>query len=79
MTGAASVSPGATSLDGWRGFHGGAGFAVDPGARRTIDAAAETIDEIVRAGEPVYGVNTGFGKLADTEFRAPSSPICSAI
>ncbi|MDD9903467.1 MAG: histidine ammonia-lyase [Rhodospirillaceae bacterium] len=67
MTDTVSISPGATSLDGWRRLHGGAGFAVDPGARQAVDAVAETIDEIVRAGEPVYGVNTGFGKLADTE------------
>ena len=67
MTDTVSISPGATSLDGWRRLHGGADFVVDPGARQAVDAAAETIDEIVRAGEPVYGVNTGFGKLADTE------------
>lgn len=67
MADTVSISPGATALEDWRRLHGGAGFAVDPAARPAVDAAAAAIDAIVRAGDPVYGVNTGFGKLADKE------------
>lgn len=34
-------------------------------ARRKIEAARETIERILAEGRVVYGVNTGFGKLAD--------------
>ena len=35
-----------------------------PRARRTVKASAEAVERILARGEPVYGVNTGFGKLA---------------
>ena len=35
-------------------------------ARETIRASRERIEHIVEAGDPVYGVNTGFGELVDT-------------
>ena len=35
-------------------------------ARAGIEAAAATINAIVRKGEAAYGINTGFGKLART-------------
>ena len=31
-----------------------------------IDAAAQTVQDIVAAGKPAYGINTGFGKLSQT-------------
>jgi len=41
-------------------------LAVDPAAKRRVDAAAEAVDRIVASGKTVYGVNTGFGLLART-------------
>lgn len=35
-------------------------------ARAAIRASRERIEHIVEAGDPVYGVNTGFGELVDT-------------
>jgi histidine ammonia-lyase len=35
-------------------------------SRRALAAGAKAVDAIVRAGKPVYGINTGFGKLANT-------------
>ncbi len=61
------ITPGKTPLADWQKLYRGGGFAIDRSAQPAVDAAAATIDGIVRAGEPVYGVNTGFGKLADTE------------
>jgi histidine ammonia-lyase len=38
--------------------------ALDPAARPAVDAAAQIVRDAARGGAPVYGVNTGFGKLA---------------
>ena len=55
MTDTDSISPGATSLDGWRRLHGGAGFTVDPGARRASFRLSP------RRGPSEYpGLNSGF-------------------
>ena len=37
-----------------------------PNCRAAVEAAAKTVADIVAGGETVYGVNTGFGKLAQT-------------
>ena len=39
-------------------------IALSPECRPQVDAAAHTVTSIVAAGEPAYGINTGFGKLA---------------
>jgi len=41
-------------------------IALPPSAYPAIAASAATIDRIVARGEPAYGINTGFGKLAKT-------------
>ena len=37
---------------------------IDPGCREAIGRGADAVARIVAKGEPVYGINTGFGKLA---------------
>jgi histidine ammonia-lyase len=39
---------------------------LGPASRHALAAGAKAVDAIVRAGKPVYGINTGFGKLANT-------------
>jgi histidine ammonia-lyase len=39
-------------------------IALDPACRPAIAASAAAVQAIVAAGEPAYGINTGFGKLA---------------
>lgn len=39
-------------------------LAIDGCCRAGVDAAAQTIEDMVARGEVVYGINTGFGKLA---------------
>ena len=41
-------------------------LTIDPAARPAVEASRETVQAIVRDGRVVYGVNTGFGKLAQT-------------
>ena len=61
------LTPGRVTLADLRTIHGGRGpLAVDPAARPRVEAARETVRAIVRAGRVVYGVSTGFGKLAQT-------------
>jgi histidine ammonia-lyase len=45
---------------------GAAGFTLDGAARAGIDASVRAVRELVSRHEPVYGINTGFGKLAQT-------------
>lgn len=58
------LKPGAVSLAEWRQIRDGAGVAVDPASLPAIDRSAAAVTAILAKGEPVYGINTGFGKLA---------------
>jgi len=52
------------------------GFAparLDADARERVVASRDAVDRILASGEVVYGVNTGFGKLA--EVRIPSEQL----
>jgi histidine ammonia-lyase len=64
MKHAISVVPAAVRLADLRAIYQGADFAFDQSCRTAVDAGAHTIDAILAKGDPVYGVNTGFGKLA---------------
>jgi histidine ammonia-lyase len=61
-----TLGGGPVGLDGWRAIYAGAAVAVDRGCRAGIEASARAVEAIVAKGEPVYGINTGFGKLAST-------------
>ncbi len=65
-----TLMPGATPLPVWRQIYFGADGALDPGCRPSVEASARIIDAVVTAGAPVYGVNTGFGKLASVRIEA---------
>ncbi len=43
---------------------------LSPGARDRVAASRRVIEEIVASGQVVYGVNTGFGKLAEVRISA---------
>ncbi|MGE0725787.1 MAG: aromatic amino acid lyase, partial [Alphaproteobacteria bacterium] len=60
-----TVGAGPQPADAWRRIlQERAPVRLDPSARAAVDRGAATIEAIVAAGAPVYGVNTGFGKLA---------------
>ncbi len=44
---------------------GGAEASIDPAAADRAERSRAVVQEVLEAGEPVYGVNTGFGKLAN--------------
>ncbi|MBI1186493.1 MAG: histidine ammonia-lyase [Alphaproteobacteria bacterium] len=57
----------AYSLDALRGFwRGEATVALAQTDWERIDASARVVQDALARGEPVYGVNTGFGLLAQT-------------
>jgi histidine ammonia-lyase len=61
------LSPGALALDDVeRLLRGGETVTLAAGARPAIAAAAAAVERALTRHEPVYGVNTGFGKLART-------------
>src|ERR1700742_118260 len=41
-------------------------LSLDPASFAAIDACATAVEEIAAKGEPAYGINTGFGRLAST-------------
>ena len=55
---------GAVSLNEWEAIYRGAAARLDPTAAPRIAASAAAVERIVAKGAPVYGINTGFGKLA---------------
>lgn len=65
-----TIRPGATPLADWRAIYRGAPVTLDPASRDAIAASAAAVRAIVAAGAPVYGINTGFGKLASVSIAA---------
>jgi histidine ammonia-lyase len=66
----AVLKPGATRLSQWRAIWRGEEAALDPGCAPAVAASAAAIERILAKGEPVYGINTGFGKLAHVRIEA---------
>ena len=63
---ALTIVPGALSLEQLQAIHaGGVTLAIDPAARPGIRASADVVRHAAQGDAPVYGVNTGFGKLAN--------------
>jgi histidine ammonia-lyase len=58
------LTPGDVSLAQWREIYQGAPCTLDPSALPAIACGAAAVAEILARGAPVYGINTGFGKLA---------------
>ena len=58
------LTPGKVPLAAWRAIARGEAFSLDPAALPAVAASAAAVAAIVAEGKPVYGINTGFGKLA---------------
>ena len=65
-----TLKAGAVSLAQWRAIYRGAAVRLDALAYTRIEASAASVARIVARGEPVYGINTGFGKLASVRIQA---------
>jgi histidine ammonia-lyase len=60
------LRPGSVTLADLRAIWGGAPVGLASGAWDAIDTAAACVGKILESGRTVYGVNTGFGLLAQT-------------
>ncbi|MBS9475747.1 histidine ammonia-lyase [Ancylobacter radicis] len=67
------LKPGAVSLAEWRAVYRGTPVALDLAAQPVIARSAAAVAAILAKGEPVYGINTGFGKLASV--RIPDADL----
>ncbi|NIJ69044.1 histidine ammonia-lyase [Xanthomonas sp. 60] len=63
------LRPGHVSLSQWRQVYRGAAITLDADALPAVRASAAVVEAIVARGEPVYGINTGFGKLASVRIE----------
>jgi histidine ammonia-lyase len=60
------LNPEAIDLATLRQLWAGEAASLDDAAMERVTAAAASIERIVASGDTVYGVNTGFGSLANT-------------
>jgi histidine ammonia-lyase len=65
-----TLRPGGVTLGDWRAVAGGARVRLDPAAIPGIERSARAVDTIVAKGVPVYGINTGFGRLASVHIAS---------
>ncbi|MFZ2987499.1 histidine ammonia-lyase [Ideonella sp.] len=71
MTTTLTLTPGALTLEQLHAIHAGrTTLAIDDAARPNILASAAVVQAAAAGDEPVYGVNTGFGKLANQRISA---------
>ncbi len=59
-----TLRPGEATYADWQAIHGGAAVRLDPACAPRIAESAAAVARILAKGDPVYGINTGFGKLA---------------
>ena len=64
MTETICLIPGEVRLTTWREIYAGAPLELAPACTGQIAESAAAVARIVAKEEPVYGINTGFGKLA---------------
>jgi len=64
-----TLVPGEVPLAAWRAVYRGGAVALAAGQDR-IAASAAAVQAILARGEPAYGINTGFGKLAHVRIGA---------
>ncbi|MEP6906606.1 MAG: aromatic amino acid lyase, partial [Pseudoxanthomonas sp.] len=64
-----TLRPGNVTLAEWRAILAGSPVTLDPSAADAVLRSAQVVEAIVAKGEPVYGINTGFGKLASVRIE----------
>jgi histidine ammonia-lyase len=58
------LKPGEATLAQWRAIYAGANASLDESCAPLIAASAAAVARIIAKNQPIYGINTGFGKLA---------------
>jgi histidine ammonia-lyase len=68
-----TLRPGSVTLADWRSIWRGAPVTLHADCFAGVQRSADSVARIIARGEPVYGVNTGFGKLASV--RIPNEQL----
>ncbi len=63
------LKPGDVSLAEWRAIHRGENAALDSSSARRISESAAAVQRILKQDAPIYGINTGFGRLAQVRIE----------
>ena len=63
------LAAGEVALSQWQAVYAGAAARLSRAAAPKIAASAAAVERILAKGEPVYGINTGFGKLASVRIE----------
>ncbi len=58
------LHPGEVFLGEWKKVYSGQAARLPDAAWPVIEQSAQAVERILARGEPIYGINTGFGKLA---------------
>ena len=66
MTRTTTLTPGSVTLADLRAIWNGAGVKLSKEGFTAVDKAAASVERIVASNKTVYGLNTGFGLLANT-------------
>ena len=64
-----TLAAGQARLSDWRAIRDGAALTLTPGWREDVAAGLATLRKALASGAALYGVNTGFGKLASTRIE----------
>ena len=64
------LRPGNVPYADWLAIYRGAAPRLHDDCHAAITASAASVDRIIARGEPVYGINTGFGKLASVRIES---------
>lgn len=65
------LTPHATTLSDLEAFYRStAGFELNPAALVDVERSAQRLTEKIKLGDAIYGVNTGFGKLASVRIES---------
>ena len=62
-----NIIAGRVTLDDWRRIYRGETPVLDASCHAKVIASADAVARILKRHEPVYGINTGFGKLASVK------------
>ncbi|QDJ10156.1 Histidine ammonia-lyase [Roseomonas mucosa] len=65
------ITPGQATLDALRAVMAGEALELPPGWEGPMRASSDALAARLAAGDTMYGVNTGFGKLASTRISDP--------
>ncbi len=63
------LKPGEVTLAQWRAIYRGDSASLDESSSAQIAQSAAAVQRILRRDEPVYGINTGFGRLAQVRIE----------